>query len=85
MSSKKELEKGYSGLATAALIMAIVGWLVLGIILEPIALVFAIMSQKTENNTTRTVSTIALIISLVGLLLVVIFFFAAMGAYTSLR
>ena len=80
MSSKKELEKGYSGLATAALIMAIAGWLVLGIILEPIALILGIRSMASENSSTKTMATIATVLASVSLLLMFIFFMIAIAA-----
>ena len=80
MSSKKELEKGYSGLATTALIMSIVGWLILGIVLEPIALILGIRSMASENSSTKTMATIATVLASVSLLLMFIFFMIAIAA-----
>lgn len=80
MTSKKELEKGYSGLATTALIMSIVGWLILGIVLEPIALILGIRSMASENSSTKTMATIATVLASVSLLLMFIFFMIAIAA-----
>lgn len=80
MTSKKELEKGYSGLATTALIMSIVGWLILGIVLEPIALILGIRAMASENSSTKTMATIATVLSSVSLILIFIFFMIAIAA-----
>lgn len=80
MTSKKELEKGYSGLATTALIMSIVGWLFLGIVLEPIALILGIRAMASQNSSTKTMATIATVLASVSLLLIFIFFMIAIAA-----
>ena len=80
MTSKKELEKGYAGLATTALIMSIVGWLILGIVLEPIALILGIRAMASENSSTKTMATIATVLASVSLLLMFIFFMIAIAA-----
>lgn len=67
--TKKYDEDGLRGLAIASIICGVSSWIVLAIVLAPLSIVFAILSLKSKDNTTRTLGIVGLVIGIVTLAL----------------
>ena len=63
----KKDESGLRGLATASLICSIASWLILGIVLAPLGIIFGIMSLNSKNSGTKTMATVGLVIGVVSI------------------
>lgn len=67
--AKKYDEDGLRGLAIASIICGVSSWIVLAIVLAPLSIIFAILSLKSRDNTTRTLGIVGLVIGIVTLAL----------------
>ena len=60
--NSKQLERSYATMANWALVLAILSWIILGIILAPASLVLATKASKSQEPATRATAIIAAII-----------------------
>lgn len=60
-------DDGLRGMAIAGLLCGATSWVVLGIVLAPLGLVFSIVSVKSKDATTKTIATIGVVVSAVAL------------------
>ena len=56
-----------TGYAVASIACGIGSWFVLGIILAPLGVVFAIIGMKSQDSSTRTMATLGMVISVAAL------------------
>ena len=57
---------GLKGLAIAGLVCGTASWLILGIVLAPLGLVFSILAMKSKDSSTKTIATVGMTISVVA-------------------
>lgn len=69
--TKKNDEDGLRGLAIASIICGVGSWIVFAAALAPLSVVFAILSLKSKDNTTRTLGIVGLVIGIVALSLLI--------------
>ena len=67
-------DDGLRGIGIASVVCGIASWLILGIILSPISIVFGAMAMKSKDNTTKTWGTAGLVIGIVSLSLLLFSF-----------
>ena len=77
--AKKYDEDGLRGPAIASIICGVGSWIVFAIALAPLSVVFAILSLKSKDNTTRTLGIVGLVIGIVALSLL-LFSYAILSA-----
>lgn len=73
-------ENGGAGLGIASLVLSLVGLFLFGIILEPLALVFGIISIKSGNKTCKSLGMAGTIVSsiMLGIMLLGFVFLASL-------
>lgn len=72
-TKKQQIENGLKTNAIISIILPIVGWFMLGLIMNIIALVLAIkVLNTTKVSTTKTLATIGLVMSIIMLSILVI-------------
>lgn len=59
-------EDGLKGLAVASIVCGIVSWFVLAIALAPMSAIFGGLALKSNDNSTRAMATIGLVIGVVS-------------------
>lgn len=84
MTTKQENERSYTTMANWALILALLSWLILGIILAPTSLILAIKAGKSEDKATRMTATIAAIIGGISTLVMMMAIMIGLSALTYL-
>lgn len=89
MTSKKELEqereRSYTTMANWALILAILSWLVLGIVLAPTSIILGTKALKTKDGATKATAVIALIIGGIATAVLLFTFMVGYAAITAWR
>jgi hypothetical protein len=72
---------GLKSLAIAGLVCGTASWLILGIILAPLGLIFSILAVKSNNSSTKTIAIIGIVISAIAVAVLVF----SMAILASLR